>query len=184
MQEEIDAAAAHVMALTLTDEGPDISSQPSPLWASRNTFQQSRSSKLPDFNTPPADDLIAAVDRLSLSEHAAVKNVPHGSSEPQSHMYSGNIAKKERNHRTTKVLQWLHTVSLCMVECQGRLQNPPSDNVVRELETEVAGLCAIVRSASRHTPSINVRILFTLDRLCQYLIGICTWCVYKIICLM
>ncbi|KAF8588017.1 hypothetical protein K439DRAFT_1336367, partial [Ramaria rubella] len=67
MQEEIDAAAAHVMALTLTDEGPDVSSQPS------------------------------------------------------------------------------------------RLQNPPSDNVVHELETKVAGLCAIVRSVSCHTPSINKR---------------------------
>ncbi|KAF8582385.1 hypothetical protein K439DRAFT_1618280 [Ramaria rubella] len=155
MQEEIDAAAAHVMALTLTDEGPDVSSQPSPLWASRNAFQQSRSLKLPDFNPPPADDLVAAVDHLSLSEHAAVKDVPHGLSEPQSHMYSGNIAKKECNHRTTKVLQRLRTVSLRMVECQGRLQNPPSDNVVHELETEVAGLCAIVRSVSHCTPSID-----------------------------
>ncbi|KAF8576078.1 hypothetical protein K439DRAFT_1623130 [Ramaria rubella] len=155
MQEEIDAAAAHVMALTLTDEGPDISSQSSPLWASRNTFQQSRSSKLPNFNALPADDLVAAVDRFSLSEHAAIKEIPHGSSELRYHMYSGNIAKKERNCHTTKVLQWPHAVSLCMVECQGRLQNPPSDNVVRELETEVAGLCAIVRSVSHRTPSID-----------------------------
>jgi hypothetical protein len=40
LTEDMDIAGTHTLALTVTDNGPDFSSQPSRLWTSHDHFQQ------------------------------------------------------------------------------------------------------------------------------------------------
>jgi hypothetical protein len=61
---------AQVVALTLTDCGPDLAGQPSKLWTSREQFQQevNHNHHLPDHSTsPPINDILEGVSRLSIA---------------------------------------------------------------------------------------------------------------------
>jgi hypothetical protein len=67
-EEDIQAASADVFVSTLLDNGPNLDSQPSKLWTSRNEFQQSISThRLPDASALAIDDLINSVSQLTLS---------------------------------------------------------------------------------------------------------------------
>lgn len=53
---ELNQLSELLFGLTVADDGPDLSNQPSPLFASRGDFQESRRSHIPDQPTLSPDD--------------------------------------------------------------------------------------------------------------------------------
>ncbi|KAI6098638.1 hypothetical protein EV401DRAFT_1895177 [Pisolithus croceorrhizus] len=55
-----------LFASSLCDDGPDLDSQPSKLWASREEFQAVASANIGDVGIPDINDLVDAVGRISI----------------------------------------------------------------------------------------------------------------------
>jgi len=86
-RDAVDAIGARVFTLTLTDEGPDLSSQTSKLWTSREDFQHNVNSHAPtDVVTPSLNDLAESFTRLAINSNPRDKSSRMGqnSSEPAS----------------------------------------------------------------------------------------------------
>jgi hypothetical protein len=67
-QPDIEALSAALLAATLSDKGPDLDSQPSKLWASRQEYQTQRAAHgNNDFPLPDVGDLVSAIGRISLA---------------------------------------------------------------------------------------------------------------------
>jgi len=83
----IDALGAHVFTLTLTDEGPDLSSHASKLWTSREDFQHNANSHaLTDVVAPLLDNLAKSFTCLAINSnpHDKSSRMGQNSSEPAS----------------------------------------------------------------------------------------------------
>jgi hypothetical protein len=67
LQPDIESLSAALFAATLSDNGPDLNSQPSKLWASRQEYQAEREMfDTHDFPLPDVDVLASAVSRIAL----------------------------------------------------------------------------------------------------------------------
>jgi len=86
-RDAIDAVSAHIFALMLMDEGPDLSSQTSKLWTSHKDFQHNVNSHAPtDMVTPSLNDLAESFTRLAVNSnpHDKSSRMGQNSSEPAS----------------------------------------------------------------------------------------------------
>ncbi|KIJ09716.1 hypothetical protein PAXINDRAFT_17213 [Paxillus involutus ATCC 200175] len=67
LQPEIESLSAALFAATLSNNGPDLNSQPSKLWASRQEYQaECEMFDTHDFPLPDIDVLASAVSRIAL----------------------------------------------------------------------------------------------------------------------
>jgi hypothetical protein len=71
-QSDIQNAAASLFASTLVDDGPDLHSQPSRLWSSRDEYQSSASTifESPETETLPIDIIMSGFQRLQSDVHS------------------------------------------------------------------------------------------------------------------
>ena len=98
----IDSLSAALFASSLCDNGPDLDSQPSKLWASHEEFQEAASTNTGDIGIPNIGDLVDAVGRISTENRSVAFPLSHTSI---NHLvYVSGIAKtlKGENSRPTK----------------------------------------------------------------------------------
>ena len=70
LEKEKENIESWMVALALTDDGPDQTGQPSKLWMSHEEFQQAVSLNhcLPDHSaSPPINDILESISQLSIS---------------------------------------------------------------------------------------------------------------------
>jgi len=186
---DVDEAEARLFALTLTDDGPNRAGQPSKLWTSRAEFQQEvyQTHNLPDHPSPPVNDILEGVSRLSLAQgvplsdhpeavHAASVAPPpaevvHTTPAPMppsvrlSSQERHRVQKKETNHRTTKALRILNQVEIEIGVCKVKLTGTPTHHALIEVETALGLLHPAVEKVKRRTPSIDSRKLQITEQL-------------------
>ncbi|KAF8577290.1 hypothetical protein K439DRAFT_1622219 [Ramaria rubella] len=179
-QEDIDVVAADILALTLTDDGLDLSAQPSRLW----TFS---------CDSPSVNDIINAVGRLSFSEEAPSRKgdssnihclTAHSLSPPlpsatSTTAFSVSLPTKECSRHTTKVLSCLTAIATPITLCQDKLQGLPSDKALCDIEDEVSHYHATMEAITCRTPHIDYRKTELSNKLDQIDAGI-----IKLRCLM
>jgi hypothetical protein len=175
--QSIEAVAAQVLALTVSDEGPDLTSQPSRLWASRPAVQQRTSSVLdPAPATSLLGEVVEAVRRLFISEedrgnHTSSQSPLHSSgAQPTSEAQTSDrqMTKKERSRHTKKTLENLRNIKQRIPHCRAKLSTLLSDTALGEVESELSGLRTAIEKVTRRTPTIDMvkkDILLDLERL-------------------
>ena len=75
MESNIDSLSTVLFAALLCNNGPDLVSQPSKLWASHEEFQKDASST--KVGDPDISDVVAAVGRISLENMFVVFTLIH-----------------------------------------------------------------------------------------------------------
>jgi hypothetical protein len=153
-----------VFALTLTDDGPDHNGQPSRLWSSRADFQEGNSQRHV-LSDPSTNDILAAFERLSLSQphsnqpsssHASVATGPIHAASPVS-VQQRTMQKKEKNKRTTTALQVLASIETKVEACRTKLTAVPTKEVLTRVKSTLAELRSALECIKRHTPTIDTR---------------------------
>lgn len=154
-QAELDSASARLLALTLTDNGPDVVNQPSRLWSSRAAFQESMRSnvQLPDSEDFPVGDVVDAVKRLALTHN----DVSQNATSPTSKGAHRRISKQERNRHTTRALEVLDAIDRHILESRHALLDIPSNDVLRNEEVKVGRLRTGIEAVRRRTPEVDKR---------------------------
>jgi hypothetical protein len=112
IEQEVQSVTASVMALALTDEGPDMDSQPNRLFVSRQEYQSSV--RAPALSTDAAVEAIAqSLQRL----HVDAKNLPMLTDDVNSNVSNtlpsqehAPSSKMEQNHKTQVAKQRLDVV--------------------------------------------------------------------------
>ena len=179
LEKERENIESRMVALALTDDGPDQTGQPSKLWTSREEFQQavSPNHRLPDHSaSPPINDILESVSRLSIStprvDHTNVSTIDSApSATPASALlrnHSHNQSRREKNRRTTAVLQVFDQVDLEIDACNAKLTQTPSVNVLNEVQSALDVLHPRVAQVTRKAPSIDVR----KRQICEHLISL------------
>jgi hypothetical protein len=166
VHEDLESANAQLLALVLTDEGPNLATQPSPLWTSRDHFQGMHDPPiLQPSSSPGLDDIIKAVNNLSISQDHVRSNSSHSdmptppSSQPDAsgHVRHGCMSKKERSRHTTKVLDQLVAIESRIALSRDNLINMPSKESFTSIMDDVSSLRCLVDSIKRRTPTIDQR---------------------------
>ncbi|KAI6115763.1 hypothetical protein EDD16DRAFT_1520546 [Pisolithus croceorrhizus] len=77
---DIDCLSAKLFASSLCDNGPDLDSQPSKLWASCEEFQVAASMNIGDVGIPDISDLVDAVGQISIADRSTLLSLFHTNS--------------------------------------------------------------------------------------------------------
>jgi hypothetical protein len=177
-QAEIEAVAADMIALTLTDNGPNHTGQPSKLWTSREEFQQNvnQNHRLPDRSTTlPIADILEGVSRLSLSQAALSSST--SAPIPASPLAQGasHQTRWERNRHTTKILEVFDQMNLEITAGGAKLTGTPTLEVLREVESMLNLLHPAIDQVERKTPSIEARKRQILGQLASLETRVVEW---------
>jgi hypothetical protein len=154
----------------------------------------SQSHQLPDHSiSPPVSDIVESVTRLSLavpSSNLPINNatpstapiplsdaadntaastltlMPSISPPPHNEMREQRrVQKKEKNHRTSKILRIFDRIDVEIAACQRKLDGTPMLDVLQEIEMTLSYLHPAVERVKRSTPSIDARKRHIVEQL-------------------
>lgn len=145
--------ATQVFALTVTDEGPDIDSQPSKLWSSRDEFQAE--ARAPNITLPPFQDVMGSITRIVTAPSPSVSEPSH--QQPQSTREPVRLPRRERNRATSKALQHLQNIELRVCAAIRQLLDPQFVDVLPDVESELICLRQAFNKITRHSTLVNDR---------------------------
>ncbi|KAF8588057.1 hypothetical protein K439DRAFT_1613810 [Ramaria rubella] len=182
--QEIEAIAAQVLALMISDDGPDLTSQPSRLWASCLAVQEQTSSVLIplDPSTHLLSEVVEGVKHLFISQgdpslyilgnhtESQPRQAPSGAQTtvPSEQANHHRISKKERSRHTLKILENFHAIKLRIPPCWVKLSGSPSYIILGDVQSKLKGLRIAVKKVTRRTPTIDqgrTEIVQELERL-------------------
>jgi hypothetical protein len=155
----VEEMTADIIGLVLTDDGPNLETQPSKLWTSRSEFQEQVGAHTPD---PP--------EPVSIQE--VLRSLPFGSAEPDETPSSpsppsppkhpaptpeSKFDKRERNERTRTALKVLTSVDTQIGTLWQNLLTKPTHEVLMDAESRLVHLGSVVNRVTRSTPSIDTK---------------------------
>ena len=171
-REAADSLGARVFALTLTDEGPDLSSQASKLWTSREDFQQNVNVPPPtDVIAPSLNDLAESFTRLAINSTPSHPIPPTDDIDglppsPPSHQSSKSstssgvprtTSKREKDRRTVNAHSILANIESRMRVIPIQIASPTSISSLRKIRTELSTLKTALENITYHASSVVER---------------------------
>jgi hypothetical protein len=175
-----DGLAAHLLALTLTDNGPDLNSQVNKLWDSHASFQAAGPSRhvidstlepismcdiagsinclvLQNISSPNtlADLVRNSIADTSVDDSVAINSpISHTqsrtSSPPPAQLGFPRISKKDRHRCTREALKILSNVESCIQRCH-RLLLDSSNGTFTTISENLAKLCKAAENVRRQS---------------------------------
>ena len=149
--------------------------QPNKLWTPHNQFQQdiNHTIHLPDHSiSPPINDILEAVSRLSLSQVGSSTNRlnPSDATSTTSTPMLPSLPvpshyQTRTNHHTTKVLQILDQMDVEIATCVTKLSGMPTVDTLREVKSLLNLLHPRLVKVTRRAPSIDMRKREVTERL-------------------
>jgi hypothetical protein len=155
----VEEMTADIIGLVLTDDGPNLETQPSKLWTSRSEFQEQVGAHTPD---PPEPVSIQEVLRslpfgsAELDEATSSPSPPSPPKDPAPTPES-KFDKRERSERTRTVLKVLTSVDTQVGALWNNLLTKPTHEVLRDVESRLVHLGSVVDKVTRSTPSIDTK---------------------------
>ena len=168
-REAADSLGGRVCTLTLTDEGPDLSSQASKLWTSCEDFQQ-------NVNAPPPIDVIAPLlnDLAESFTHLAINSTPSHPIPPTdnidnllplppSHQSSKSstssgvpctTSKREKDRCTINTHSILANIESCMQVIPIQIATSMSISSLRKIRTELSTLKTALKNITYCASSV------------------------------
>jgi len=156
---DADGAALSLFTSLVFDDGPDINSQPSRLWTSRDEFQAaSTSQSQPSLDAGIASTIWDSIGRLQSSQNT--------------HPAAFILAPKKEKHRATQAAHiFLDNIELRAKHCEDQLDaldealledgmdmsHSPSHEAFRSLHTEFKKVQLALKKVTRDVPSVNAR---------------------------
>ena len=171
-REAADSLGARVFALTLTDEGPDLSSQASKLWTSREDFQQNVNAPPPtDVIAPSLNDLAESFTRLAINSTPSHPIPPTDDIDglppsPPSHQSSKSstssgvprtTSKREKDRRTVNAHSILANIESRMRVIPIQIASPTSISSLRKIRTELSTLKTALENITYRASSVVER---------------------------
>lgn len=149
--ENTDDAAASLFTSVIFDDGPDINSQPSRLWTSRDEFQAASTSKS-QVPQPPEDAGIANTILDSIGRLQSSQNM-----HPAAFLL---VPKKEKHRATQAAHHVLDSIELRAKRCQDQLDDMSvslSHEAFRTVYVEYKRLQCALKKVKRDVLSVNER---------------------------
>lgn len=192
-QDVIDAASARVFIEAFTGPGPDVLSQPSKLWTSRDEFQKSRNASghiaqssfphnpdLPPLSPlfavdiPSVDDIVHGMSRLVLGTRQAHTDPdlppPIDDFKPRQQFAAPRLPPKrltptgDRNRSEAKCLQMLNNMKTRVAVAQAKLSTLLHDSLC-EAEAEAEAVRRAWTNITYRAGSVNARRVEVLELL-------------------
>lgn len=149
----IDSLSAALFASSLCDNGPDLDSQPSKLWASREEFQEAASTNTGDIGIPDIGDLVDAVGRISTENRSVAFPLSHTSTKPSGLRLRDSKNLKRRELKAHKVLNSIEA-QIRNIQ-QHTLESASVD--ARAVRSQLGSVRKALTGVNRRTPSIASR---------------------------
>ncbi|KAF8586345.1 hypothetical protein K439DRAFT_1615184 [Ramaria rubella] len=168
----------------ISNDGPDLTSQPSQLWASCLAMQEQTSLVLIPLDplTHLLSEVVEGVKRLFISQgdpsihvlgnhtESQLCQAPSGArtAVPLEQANHHRISKRECSRHTLKILENFHAIKLCIPLYWAKLSGSPSYIVLGNVQSKLKGLCIAVKKVTRCMPTIDqgrMEIVQELERL-------------------
>jgi hypothetical protein len=162
-----DNLASHLLALTLTDDGPDPKSPANKLWNSRSEYQESGPSKdivAGTLDPLPFADIAESLSRLCLTSRTST--LP-STALPASQIAGRRVSRKDGHACSVKALKLLSNIEDRANRCL-RLLLDPSDDSIAEVTNDLQRLRLSWENIRGKADSVNARkreVATTLDKL-------------------
>ncbi|KIM55557.1 hypothetical protein SCLCIDRAFT_98339, partial [Scleroderma citrinum Foug A] len=151
----IDSLSAALFAASLCDNGPDLDSQPSKLWASREEFQKDATNT--NVGVLDITDVIGAVGQISsenMSDASQVPSIPSITPSLQPRVDDPTLPRQERSRRTVKAHQVLDSIAARIQAIEQRTLKSESMEMHAALWAQLGGIRKALAAVNRRAPSL------------------------------
>jgi hypothetical protein len=165
-----EALMAEAIVSGLTDDGPDLDTQPDKLWSSRAEFQHHASHQhssgqsdlegfiesLQGMSLNGDDDMPADQQRPPLHDESNTVRSQQSDSNPSqiSRPHFSSLDKREKHHSTTKAKRVVERIQVETQKFREQLTSEPSHETLLQIESEISSMRKSLETQTRVTPHL------------------------------